>query len=139
MSIADSMVNAFKSCILSSAIAFTCSQVIFATFFLFGSPEPFFTLAASNNCTAAGGVLITKSNDLSLKTEITTGNTLPGLSWVLALNCLQNSMILTPAAPKAGPTGGDGFAAPPLTCSLTTLLNSFAIFNNLVFCVILIV
>jgi hypothetical protein len=35
--------------------------------------------------------------------------------------------MLTPAAPKAGPTGGDGFAAPPLTCSLTTLLTSFAI------------
>ena len=33
-----------------------------------------------------------------------------------------------PAAPKAGPTGGDGFAAPPLTCSLTTLLISLAIF-----------
>jgi hypothetical protein len=37
-------------------------------------------------------------------------------------------MILTPAAPKAGPTGGDGLAAPPRTCSLTTLLISFAIF-----------
>ena len=31
-------------------------------------------------------------------------------------------MILTPAAPNAGPTGGDGFAAPPRTCNLTTLL-----------------
>src|SRR5690606_8146507 len=91
---------------------------------------PFFTLAASKNCTAAGGVLITKSNDLSLYTVICTGNVLPGLSWVLALNCLQNSMMLTPAAPKAGPTGGDGFAAPPFTCSLTTLLTSFAILKN---------
>jgi hypothetical protein len=38
-------------------------------------------------------------------------------------------MILTPAAPKAGPTGGDGFAAPPRTCNLTTLSSSFAIFK----------
>ena len=36
-------------------------------------------------------------------------------------------MMLTPAAPRAGPTGGDGFAAPPLTCSFTTLLTSLAI------------
>jgi hypothetical protein len=35
--------------------------------------------------------------------------------------------MLTPAAPNAGPTGGDGFAAPPLTCSLTTFPISFAI------------
>src|SRR5690554_7580377 len=111
-------------------MSLTGALLTLAIFLIFCSPEPFFALAASNNCTAAGGVLITKSNDLSLKTEITTGKTLPALSWVLALNCLQNSMILTPAAPKAGPTGGDGFAAPPLTCSLTTLLTSFAILKK---------
>ena len=43
-----------------------------------------------------------------------TGSTLPALSCVRALNCLQNSIIFTPLAPKAGPTGGEGFAAPPL-------------------------
>jgi len=36
-------------------------------------------------------------------------------------------MILTPAAPSAGPTGGDGFAAPPRTCNFSFLLTSFAI------------
>jgi hypothetical protein len=35
--------------------------------------------------------------------------------------------MFTPADPKAGPTGGDGFAAPPFTCNLTNLLISFAI------------
>ena len=42
---------------------------------------------------------------------MTTGSTFPALSWVRALNCLQNSMMLIPLEPNAGPTGGDGFAA----------------------------
>src|SRR5690554_7502761 len=61
--------------------------------------------------------LMIKSNDLSSYTVITTGNTFPALSCVLELNCLQNSMMLTPFAPSAGPTGGEGFAAPPLICN----------------------
>src|SRR5690606_32790613 len=74
-----------------------------------------------------------KSNDLSAYTVITTGSTLPGLSWVRALNCLQNSMIFTPLAPNAGPTGGDGFAAPPLICNLINALTTFAIFYFIYF------
>jgi hypothetical protein len=34
---------------------------------------------------------------------------------------------LTPFEPNAGPTGGEGFAAPPLICSLINALTSFAI------------
>src|SRR6266576_4483779 len=37
---------------------------------------------------------------------------------VCALNALQNSMMLTPCWPSAGPTGGAGFAWPPGICSL---------------------
>jgi hypothetical protein len=35
--------------------------------------------------------------------------------------------MLTPFEPKAGPIGGDGFAAPPLTWSLIKPATSFAI------------
>src|SRR6476660_1131827 len=60
-----------------------------------------------------------------------TGSTLPILSWVRALNCLQNSMILIPLEPNAGPIGGAGLAWPPLHCSFTKPVISFAIFYDL--------
>ena len=37
--------------------------------------------------------------------------------WVWALNCLQNSMMLSPRWPSAGPIGGDGLADPAGTCN----------------------
>src|SRR5688572_14376839 len=80
---------------------------------------------------AAGGVLIIKSKLLSVYTVISTGRTFPILSCVLALNCLQNSMILIPLEPKAGPIGGAGLACPPLHCSFTKPETSFAIFFDL--------
>src|SRR5437868_4778422 len=39
-------------------------------------------------------------------------------SCVAALNDLQNSMMLTPRWPSAGPIGGEGLAMPAGTCSL---------------------
>src|SRR5262245_22402704 len=39
---------------------------------------------------------------------------------VLALNALQKSMMLTPAWPRAGPTGGAGVAFPAGIWSLTS-------------------
>src|SRR4029079_1643384 len=56
-----------------------------------------------------------------------TGRTFPILSWVRALNCLQNSMMLIPLEPSAGPIGGAGLAWPPFTCNLTKPVISFAI------------
>src|ERR1700679_3589798 len=45
----------------------------------------------------------------------------PGMSLfcVRALNCLQNSMMLTCAWPNAGPTGGAGVALPASICNFT--------------------
>jgi len=42
-----------------------------------------------------------------------------------ALKALQNSIILIPLWPRAGPTGGAGFAWPPLICNFTYPLISF--------------
>src|ERR1700722_4366193 len=52
---------------------------------------------------------------------MTTGMVRPAISLfcVRALNCLQNSMMLTWAWPSAGPTGGAGGALPPSICRFT--------------------
>src|SRR5256886_16696572 len=49
----------------------------------------------------------------------TTGRIRPSSLAVCALNPLQNSMMLTPCWPSAGPTGGEGFALPAGIWSLT--------------------
>src|SRR5271166_3265179 len=49
------------------------------------------------------------------------------LALVLALNCLQNSMILICACPSAGPTGGAGVALPAAICNFTEPVAFFAI------------
>src|SRR5438874_3936064 len=46
---------------------------------------------------------------------------------VCALNALQNSMMLTPCWPSAGPTGGAGLAWPPGIWSLISVRTFFAI------------
>src|SRR5216683_888108 len=44
---------------------------------------------------------------------------------VRALNCLQNSMMLICAWPRAGPTGGAGVALPASICSFTDVCTFF--------------
>src|SRR5665809_132842 len=51
----------------------------------------------------------------------------PTSCWVWALNAFQNSMMLTPCWPSAGPTGGAGFAAPAGMWSLIIVRTFFAI------------
>src|SRR5471030_1181356 len=79
----------------------------------------------------AGGVFMTKVNDLSAKAVITTGIGMPGsIPWVCALNALQNSMMFRPRLPSAGPIGGDGFALPAGTCSLIKPMIFFAMIGS---------
>ena len=73
---------------------------------------------ASHFIKEAGGVLVINVKERSAYTVITTGIIFPCISWVFALKALQNSIIFTPCCPNAGPTGGAGFAAPPLICNL---------------------
>ena len=62
---------------------------------------------------------ISNEKDRSEKTVIFTGIGAPSsISLVLALNCLQNSMMERPRCPKAGPMGGEGLACPAGTCKL---------------------
>src|SRR3954453_8833613 len=109
---------ALRSAILLSAISRTCERLMLATLLVCGSPEPFSTPAAFRISRGAGGVLVTNENVRSSWTVISTGTTLPRCASVAALYCLQNSMMLTPCWPSAGPTGGAGVAAPALICSL---------------------
>jgi hypothetical protein len=97
------------------------------TFTRFGSPEPFSSRSASLIRTAAGGVFVMKVKERSSKTVISTGVIRPFWSAVCALNALQNSMMLTPCWPSAGPTGGAGLAWPPGICSLIRVRTFFAI------------
>src|SRR3954471_24316569 len=61
-----------------------------------------------------------------------TGTMRPSFAWawVAALNSLQKPMMLTPCWPSAGPTGGDGFALPAGSCSLTNPVIFFAMLHS---------
>jgi len=63
--IAVSILPAFKSGILISAISFTLALEILETFFLFGSPEPDSIPTAFFNSTETGGVFVINVKDLS--------------------------------------------------------------------------
>src|SRR5919201_2604992 len=122
-----SMSRAFKSTNFVSAIWRTWSRVRRPTFSRFGSPEPFSRFSASLMSTAAGGVFVMNVNDRSSYTVISTGVMRPPACVVCALNALQNSMMLTPCWPSAGPTGGAGFAWPPGIWSLISVRTFLAI------------
>jgi hypothetical protein len=68
---------------------------------------------------------VTKVNERSSYTEISTGMTWPRCDSVAWLYARQNSIMLTPCWPRAGPTGGAGVAAPALICNLITAVSFF--------------
>src|SRR5207302_4550268 len=127
--IAASTEAAFKSGIFCLAMSSTCFAVTLPTLSLFGTPDPLAMPAARFNRIEAGGVFVMKVKERSLYTETTTGMISPSISFwlVLALNCLQNSMILICACPRAGPTGGAGVALPAAICNFTKPVIFFAI------------
>src|SRR3954464_8741297 len=132
--IAASIEAAFRSGSFCLAMSATCFSVTLPTLSLFGDPEPLATPAARFSRIEAGGGFVMKVDDWSLNTEITTGIMRPSSSFelVFALNCLQNSMMLMPAWPSAGPTGGAGVALPAAIWSFTDPVNFFgAIFQFL--------
>src|SRR5207244_8953958 len=89
------------------------------TLLRFGSAEPFTIPAARSNKIEAGGVFKIKVNVRSVYTVTRTGKIIPSGSFdVLALNCLQKSMMFKPCGPKAVPTGGAGVALPAGNCNL---------------------
>src|ERR1700677_5136522 len=113
---AASTVLAFMSGIFWLAMAMICFSVTLPFLSLLGVPDPLSMPAAFSSNTGAGGVLVMKVKLRSAYTVITTGMVMPVISGVevRALNCLQNSIMLTCAWPSAGPTGGAGVAFPPV-------------------------
>src|SRR5215467_2856754 len=117
--IALSMSLALRSFILALAISRTWARVTLPAVAMPGALDPDDSLAAFLRKYDAGAVFISKVKLLSENTVMVTGIGMPfSWSWVLALNALQNSMMLRPRWPSAGPIGGEGLAAPAGTCNL---------------------
>src|SRR4029078_5571915 len=125
--IAASMSRGFRPVIFVSAIWRTCSRRRRPTLSRLGSAEPFSRFSASLISTAAGGVFAMDVKEPASKNLISTGMMRPFSCAVCALNALQNSMMLPPCWPSAGPTGGAGLACPPGIWSLMSVSTFLAI------------
>ena len=74
---AASRLDAVRSGSLVFAISSNCARVTLPTFSVFGRPEPLLIPAAFFNKNDAGGVLVTKVNERSSYTVISTGTGAP--------------------------------------------------------------
>src|SRR6185437_2954537 len=118
---------AVRSGCLVFAISSACARVSLPTLSAFGLLLPLSTFAAFLISTVAGGVFMTNVKLLSAYAVMITGIGRPGSTpCVCALNALQNSMMLRPRWPSAGPIGGLGLALPAGTCSLMKPTTFFA-------------
>src|SRR5579859_476071 len=123
---ADSIFVVFRSTSLILAISSTCFFVTLPTLLRFGSAEPLTMPAARSNKIEAGGVFKINVNVRSVYTVTSTGKIIPsGSLAVLALNCLQKSMMFKPWGPSAVPTGGAGVALPAGNWSLMVVCTFF--------------
>merc|ERR1719291_215412 len=131
--IADCTLLVLRSGSLIFAISSTCSLVMVPTRTPprpKGVPLPLATPAAFFSSSEVGGVLRMNEKLRSSYTLISTGTIVPALSAVLALYSLQNIMMLTPAAPSAGPMGGAGLALPAGMASLIIFVTFLAIISG---------
>ena len=81
-------------CVATSS---NCARLTLPTLLVLGFGEPFLILATFISNTDAGGVFLINLNERSAYTVMITGIGKPSsMPCVSALNCLQNSMILTP-------------------------------------------
>src|ERR1700722_8283261 len=136
--IAASIVSQLRSTIFFSAISRTCSLVTLPTKPRPGvlAPEagflPILRFAAFLRKKVTGGWRISNVKERSWEGVITTGIGAPFSNCaVRALNALQNSMMLRPRWPSAGPIGGDGLAAPAGTCNFRKPVTFFAMSHSL--------
>src|SRR5580704_10757450 len=82
--------------------------------------------AARSSKIDAGGVLRMNVKVRSVYTVTSTGKIIPsGSLAVLALNCLQKSIMFKPCGPSAVPTGGAGVALPAGNCNLMVVCTFF--------------
>ena len=72
---------------------------------------------------------VTKTPPAAVLIKQAIGIVVPVSAWVCALNALQNSMMLMPCWPSAGPTGGAGLAWPPTACSLIWVRTFLAMYS----------
>src|SRR5690606_9356804 len=128
--LAASRLPAFRSLILSLAIFSSCAWVILPADSRPGVLLPDCSFSSVLISTLAGGFFRTNSKLRSLKMLISTGTTTPILSRVRSLKRFTKSAMFTPCWPRAGPTGGAGVAWPPLHCSFTFAISSFAMFRS---------